>query len=245
MAGGRYIILWQAAKCFFEQRAPTTLPLRVDLVNKDIDQPLQKFQQHRIDDATIYKYYCGARDSLDIPRNFEDLSPLNRTSALARAHGDGRCCHQFIKSAERVNIPRTAQGSLRSVTSGIRSYVRFAAVLGRKPFPPTEATVRAWSCISKPGRTYQNYLPRLEKAFFLLELDTNWDAPSVRTISHGLENSQGRSFAFPNFIFSPDLLLIHQHAGARPTFFQAAFLPYLFSLRAPIRGPPTQEGLRG
>ena len=203
MAGGRYIILWQAAKFFFEQRAPTTLPLRVGPINKDIDQLLQKFQQRQIEDATIYKDYCGARDSLDLPRNFEDLTPLNRTSALARARGDGRCCRQFIKSAERLNIIRTVQGSLRSVTSGIRSYVRFAAALGggTNISPPTEATVRAWSCIFKPGRTYQNYLPRLKKACFLLELDAHWDTPSVRTISHGLENSQGRSFAFPNFIF--------------------------------------------
>ena len=201
MAGGRYIILWQAARCFFEQRDPTTPPPGVGLVTKDIDQLLQKPQQRRIEDTTIYKDYFSARGALDLPRNFDDLSPLKRTSALARAQGGGHCCHQLIKTPERLNITRTSQGPLRSVTSGVRSYVRFAAVMGRQPFPPTDATVRAWICIFKPGRTYQNYLPRLKKACFLLELDANWGAPAVRAISHGLGNSHGRSFASPNFIF--------------------------------------------
>ena len=233
MAGGNYIILWQSTKCFFEQRGPTALPQRVGLINKEIDQLLQKFQERRIDDTTIYKDSRHARGSLGLPHNFEGMAPLNRTSSLDRASGDGHCCHNFTRCAERLNIIRTAQGSLRSVTSGVRIYVRFAAVLGRTPFPPTTDTVRAWSCIFKPGRTYQNYLFHREKACFLLDLDTNWDTPAIRTISHGLENSQGRSFAFPNFIF-PSALLVHTHDGANLALFPGGlpFLPFL-SLRAP------------
>ena len=170
MAGGNYIILWQATKCFCEYKGARPIPLRAGLVNKDIDQLLTKFQENKLEDTKIYREYTQARGALGLPRDFEDLSPANRTSALAKAVSEGHCCRHFVACAARLNILRTAQGSLRSVTSGIRSYVRFAAVLGRIPFPPSEATIQARSCIFKPGRTYQNYLPRVKKACFLLEL---------------------------------------------------------------------------
>ena len=205
----------------------------MDLINKDIDQLLRKFQQRKIEDAKIYKEYTLARDGIGLPRDFEDLSPANRTSALATALREGHCCKMFVGCASRLNILRTAQGPLGSVTSGIRSYVRFTAVLGRTPFPPSEDTIRVWSCIFKPGRTYQNYLPHVKKACFLLDLNTSWDTPAARAIARGLENSQDRSFAFPNFIFSADLLAIFKHEGPLSPFFQAASLSYLFSLRVP------------
>ena len=56
-AHGRYIILWQAAKSQFEDKSPSVLPRRMDLINKDIDSLLLNFQQANISDAKIYKEY--------------------------------------------------------------------------------------------------------------------------------------------------------------------------------------------
>ena len=64
-------------------------------------------------------------------------------------------------------------------------------------------------------------------------MDVRWDTPAVRTIAAGLENAQDRSFAFPNFLFSKDILVIADHEGLDSPFFQLAFLSYLFSLRVP------------
>ena len=87
-----------------------------------------------------------------------------------------------------------------------------------------------------PGRTYKNYLSIRKKECFLLEMDTKRDTPAIRTISQGLGNSQGRSFAFPNFpnfIYPNDILNIGGQEGGNPPFSQLAFISYLFSLRLP------------
>ena len=230
---GCLIILWQAARCFFEYRRRDHLPLRVDLINKDIDALLRKFQKHTLSDTEIYKEYGRLRDALELPNNFDDLSPMNRTQALALAQAEGRDCRTFLKVAEKLNTLRAVQGSLQSVASGIRSYVKYCAIFNWTPFPPSEGTVKGWSVLFKPGRTYKNYLAHLKKACFLMELDTRWDTPAVRTIAAGLENAQDRSFAFPNFFFSKDLLKLLDHEGIDSAFFQLAYLSYLFSLRVP------------
>lgn len=190
---------------------------------------LMKFRKHVIADTEIYKDYGRLRDNLDLPSNFDDLSPLLRTQALARASAVGHDCRTFLKAAGKLNIIRFAHGSLQSVASCVRSYVRFCAVLGRTPFPPAETTVRPWGTLFKAGRTYKNYMAHLKKACFLLEVDTRWGAPAVRTVAHGLENAQGRSFAFPNFLFPRDILTIRGHSP----FFQLTYLSYLFPLVVP------------
>ena len=232
-AGGRLILLWQAAQCFSEYRQQDHLPLRVDLINKDIDALLKKFQNHKLPDTEIYKDYGRLRDQANLPSNFDDLSPAGRTQALALAMAEGADCRTFLKAAGKLNTLRSAQGPLQCVASGIRIYVRFCAVMNWAPFPPTEASVRAWSSIFKPNRTFKNYLTHLKKSCFLLELGAKWDTPSTRTIAAGLGNSQDRSFAFPNFFFSKGLLKLLDHEGLESQFFQLGFLSYLFSLRVP------------
>ena len=162
-AEGRLILLWQAALCFFEHRQKDHLPLRMDLINKDIDTLLKKFQKHKLSDTEIYKEYGRLRDEAGLPSNFDDLSPQARTQALALARAEGADCRTFLKAAEKLNLLRSVQGSLQSVSSGIRSYVRFCAVMNWTPFPPTESSVRAWSSIFKPNRTFKNYLAHLKR----------------------------------------------------------------------------------
>ena len=203
--------MWQAAVCFLGRNAPTQLPLRIDLINKDIDKLLRKFQSDRLEDATLFREYGADRGRLGLQTDFDTLTPLRRTQQLAIATSEGMGRRIFLKAAEKMNIIRAVQGSLRCVASGVRSFVEFCAVMGDYPFPPSEETVRDWIIIFKPGRTYENYIQHLKKAWFLLELDTKWDSQAVRTIANGLENSQGRSFAFPNFIFSKDMIFIMEH----------------------------------
>ena len=95
----------------------------MDIYNRDIDQLIAKFRNYRIEEAQL--------------ADFDTLTPGNRTCALAAATANGGDCRHFLKSSEHLNIIRTAQGSSRAVSSGIRRYIRFSVVLGRRPFPPT------------------------------------------------------------------------------------------------------------
>ena len=95
---------------------------------------------------------------MGLPSNFDDLSPLNRTQATALATAEGSDCRAFLKAAGKLNLLRAAQGSLQSVSPGIRSYVKFCAVFNWAPFPPSEKAVRGWSTIFKPGWTYKSYI---------------------------------------------------------------------------------------
>ena len=212
---------------------PGRLPLRVDLINKAIDKLLKKSQQRKITDTEIYKEYRQLRGSVELPANYDTLAPMLRAQGLSRATAGDRDCRAFLKAAEKHNITRSTKGSLRSVASGIRSYGRFCDVLGRAPFPPAESTVRSRINLFKPGRTYKNYMAHLKKAFLLLEMDIARDIPAIRTIAQGLENSQGRSFAFPNYLLPKDILYIRDHEGAGSPFSPLAFISYLFSLRVP------------
>ena len=231
--GGHASPLWQAARCFNEHKQPGQIHLRLDLINMDIDKMLRKFQKRKIPDTEIYKEYGRMWRSIELPGNLDDLAPLLRKKALARSSAMGRDIGTFSKSAERTNVSRSTQGPLKSVASGIRNYVRFCALLGMEPFPPTETTVRSWGALFKPGRTFKNYLAHLKKACFPLEVDTRWDTPAVRTIAQGIENAHGRSFGFPNFRFPNDLIAICGRDGLHSPFSQLAFRSYLFSLLVP------------
>ena len=75
-------------------------------------------------------------------------------------------------------------------------------------------------------------------------MDTRWDSAIVRSISRGLENSQDRSFAFPNFFFSKDLTALLDHEGPDSPFFQVAYMSYLFSLRVPSEALTMKRAFR-
>ena len=147
-AEGCLIILWQAALCLFEHRDRSHLPLRADLINKDVGALLAKIQNRKLPDAEIYKDCGRLRGLADLPSNFDDLSPHGRTHALALAMAEGRDCRTFMMAAEKLNTLRSAQGSLKSVASGIRSYVKFCAVTNWTPS-------RRRSPLSAPGAQFQ------------------------------------------------------------------------------------------
>lgn len=183
---GDYITIWQAAKCHLALRTPEILPQRVELINKTVDKLMARFQNYHIAETAIFREYGIDRDQLGLPSNFDTLSPCNRTHAIASATTDGVGCNTFTKAAERLDIIRTAQGSLRAVDSGIRRYFRFSAVRGKYPPPATEAAVSAWSCISEPYRVYRNYIAHLKKSSLLMELDTRWETPSAKSVALGM-----------------------------------------------------------
>ena len=108
----------------------------MDLLNKDIEKLLKTFQQKKICDDEISKRTWALDESIGLPKNFEALSPVNRTHALALAMANGHERRPFLKATEKLNIMLDVQVSVKSVASGIRSYVRFCSLLGRAPPSP-------------------------------------------------------------------------------------------------------------
>ena len=172
---GVLILLWQAARCFFEYRRKDQLPLRIDLINKDIDALLRKFQKHTLADTEIYKEYGRLRGALGLPSDFDDLSPMNRTHALALAQAGGQDCRTFPKAAGKLNLLRSVQGSLQSVASGIRSYVKYCSIFNWTPFPPSEGAVKGGACSSNQAGPTRTTWPNSRKHVSFL----NWTPTGI------------------------------------------------------------------
>ena len=202
---------------------------------------MAKSQNYRIDETTIHREYGAARGRRGLPEDFDALSPANRTRALATASAEGSDFRPFTKAAGRLDSIRTIQGSLRTVAPGVRSYVRFSAVMGRNPSPPTEDSVRAWGRIFKPGWAFRNYIRQLKKAVRLMELDTKWDTSSARTSYSpatfiALRGHEGADFPIPPGRLSILPLLLKSAIG--DTYDQKALPRWPFNR---IRPPPQND----
>ena len=69
--------------------------------------------------ATINKHKELRGGVLDIPENFEFLTPMARTLAIAQCAAPDYMIDEFCDLRAQMNILRAVQVSLRSVASGI------------------------------------------------------------------------------------------------------------------------------
>ena len=161
---GKYITLWKSPKCHFEHRATEIIPQRMGEINRDTDHLLDRSHNYRTGETAVYRDNVTAMGHRGLPANSDTLPPSSRTRSPEIATADGPDVIAITKAAGRLDIIRTSMGSIRTAASGIRRYVRFPSALGRNPFSPTEASVRAWRGISKHGWAYRNYIQRLKKA---------------------------------------------------------------------------------
>ena len=241
-------LLWQAARCWTEgqnlelARKKPNMKGQVTTLVKAIKAPT--IQETQLAISTNKK-----REALDLPENFDSLTPMARTMALKQCSAPDYLIDEFCDLRAQENILRAVQGSLRSVASGINCYLRFCDTREIPAFPITVATVRRWSGIFHPGKTFGLYASHLKKADMLLGNEPSWHNCQIHTISKGLINAQDRSFAFTNFIQSNDLFRILEHEN-NSALARIAYISYLFSLRVPsetlqlIRAPATAPLLK-
>ena len=170
---------------------------------------------------------------MQLPGNFNKLTPMEKTDALQKSGGSLHLRNELLENGAKLNILRTVQGSLRSVASGISNYLRFCTVTDSTSPPPSSGTIRKWIATFNPGETFGLYANQVRKASILLGHDDACLTPEIRLIAKGLRNAQGKSFAFPNFIMTSDLMRIILDHGWQGAVGMIAYLPYLFSPRAP------------
>lgn len=115
----------------------------------------------------------------------------------------------------------------------MQSYLNFCTFADRPVSPVQHETVRLWSCLFRPGRTFSQYLSHLMKAPILLHQPTDWLSPKIRSVARGLANAQDISFRFQNYMFADELLRLIKFAKLPTELGQAAFLSVLGLLRVP------------
>ena len=101
------------------------------------------------------------------------------------------------------------------------------------PFPPSSGTIRRWSTTFNPDKTIGRYINHVRKDAILIGHYDAWLNPEIRLIAKGIRNAQDKSFAFPNFIMTSDVMRIILDQGSQSTVGMIAYLSYLFSLRVP------------
>ena len=170
---------------------------------------------------------------MQLPGNFNKLTPMAKTEALIRPGAPQHLSYEFLDNGAKLNIMRSVQGSLRSVASGVNNYPRFCTLTDSTAFPPSSGTTLRWITTFNPGKTYGLAINRALKAAILLGHDDARLAPEIRLIAKGLRNAQGESFDFPNFIMTSDVVRIILDMGWTSNMGVIAYLPSLFSLRAP------------
>ena len=88
-------------------------------MREQVTTMVKSIKAHTIDETQLSintKNYGGA---LELPENFEFLTPMARTLALAQCAAPGYMIDEFRDLRAQMNILRAVQVSLRSVASGI------------------------------------------------------------------------------------------------------------------------------
>ena len=197
-----------------------------------------------VEETSYYRDWAALKDRLGLPANFDSLPPREHIRVLALCRADPAILEDFLRLGAKVNALRSLGGSLRSVSSGINSYVSFCTLLGRPPLPPLEDTVVLWGSCLRPGRTYRNYLGHLKKASLLAECSLERYSTDVKEIARGLRHAKKTAFQFPNFLYTQDLFAIINFLGWHEEFAQLAFLSFLFSLMIPSEALPMRKAHR-
>ena len=231
-AKGSVVLLWQSTLCWREKH-PTGPMIASNLKQLNIQKMIKQLRVDSVEETAFFKEWDEERARLGLPKDFDQLLPRAKISALAEIGADTAVIENFLLLGSRVNYVRSAQGSLRCVSSGINSYASYCTLTCKDFFPPSERNVILWGSTFKAGATFRNYLGHLKKACFLTGSPVDWYTPAVRDISKGLRLAKKCSFKFPNFLYTQDLFKIINGLGWEDTFSLLAFTSYLFSLRIP------------
>ena len=103
-----------------------------------------------VEETSFYLDWPPIKTRLGIPANYDTLPPREHMRVLALCQADPATLEDFLRLGAKVNSLRSVAGSLRSVSSGINSYVSFCALLGRPFLPHLEDTVVLWGLPSDP-----------------------------------------------------------------------------------------------
>ena len=118
--------------------------------------------------------------------------PRRKTARIADRAEPFERIQKFGAMGSRANVTRSCDLSLKPAASGIRCWGSFCEFSGRQHFPPTEEAVLAWSALFAARRTFQMYLPHLEKACSMMGRNLNWETRAATQAAKGSARAGGR-----------------------------------------------------
>ena len=205
-------LLWKCAKCFADDgnSGPSTPDSNP---TTEARKAVSMLKHKTIESTGFTKRDSELRTLVQLPGNFDRLTPMAKTDALFPSRASRRLKDEFLENGAKLNMLRAVQGSIRSVASGINNYLRYCTTNNATPFPPSTRTIRRWSTTFNPVKTYALYTNHVRKAAILLGHDDSWLTSEIKLIAKGLRNAQDRGLAFPNYIMSADVLRVFWHQG--------------------------------
>ena len=157
--------------------------------------------------------------------------PRKKLARIADRAESSEQIQRFEAMGSRANIMRSCELSLKSVASGIRCWAHFCQNSGRQHFPPTEEAVLAWSAYFGAGRTFQMYLPHLEKACSMLGYDLSWKTRAVVQAAKGLAKAGDRIHEPKPAVSKALFVRIMNRNPINEPFVQAVWVSWMFLLR--------------
>ena len=104
--------------------------------------------------ATISNKNDNLRHQLNLPDNYDKLTPSGKIKAIAALGPSVPGLTDYLDTQAMTNVLRGVHGSARSVASGITSYVKFFSAIHTNPFPAIPITIRRWSATFNCGETF-------------------------------------------------------------------------------------------
>ena len=155
-------IIWRSAKSWIDYiDTPRTTPL---ITSADqVLELISSIKAERIYLSQVSIENNRRKRQLDLPESYDKLTPSGKTKAIADLRPSAQGLTQFLDSQARINILRGVQGSLRSVASGITSYVKFCSAVMTTPFPVIPLTINRWSATFNCGKTFGLYVNHVKK----------------------------------------------------------------------------------
>ena len=134
-------LLWQTAKSWADYIDPPRTTPKITS-EKEVWELINSIKAKTIDETKLSTQNTSLKQRLQLPENYDKLTPMGKTKAIATLGPSAPGLLDYLDSQAKINILRGAQGCLRSVASGITSYVKFCSAVQATPFPVTKTTLR-------------------------------------------------------------------------------------------------------
>lgn len=225
---GRMAMLWQATRLggSAESESPSQLRLLTSL--SDVAPSIRASSA---ESSTFGATRLDLRTQIGLASDFDALGPAAKVRRLSEAALDSRLLSRFLDAGSQLNVLQQVRSTLPSVANGVHGYLDFCRLINAGPFPPTSRTLRRWSALFRPGRTFSLYLSHIEKVCALLGMGTEWRTPALAAVVRGLANTMVTTPRFHNILSLTDFSLFMRHGRMASEFGQLGYLAFVFVLR--------------
>ena len=195
------VTLWQACRMHIDSNAKHAINAKLSYKPSLLAASIRS---QDLDDSVFARQHVRNTEALNLDEGFSPIGPSAKIRALARAMPERESLERFLDSGVTINVLRRTQDSLRSVASGISSYIAFCDLTNIDYSPVSSYRSRQFSSLFRPGPTFGNYINRIKKACQILNVPIDGHDALLEGTIKGLKNAQEENH-FDNLITLPML----------------------------------------